>query len=266
MLKKFKIVSILGILISITLLSACGVNPEEHVEGNVTEIIVTEKEEAEMDTEKEAVDLNKEVEESAIQEMEQEITQELEQELPMDIPMIELPEGITGIKAETEKYADLEKLLIEYFEIPEEYWELSSYYYNYVDLNEDGNDEIFVVVNGLYTSGTGGSSALWVEKADGKLRVNQDFTLVNTPIVISDKITNQVHELIIPYHGGGAENQYKILTYKEGSYTSINNGESVDTLEGITGKAIIANDLITEITNQIEGLKLTTAVSNLTLP
>lgn len=61
MLKKFKIVSILGILISLTLLSACGVNPEEHVEGNVTEI-----------------------------------TQELEQELPMDIPMIELPEGITG--------------------------------------------------------------------------------------------------------------------------------------------------------------------------
>lgn len=173
-----------------------------------------------------------------------------------DIPMIKLLKGIEGIKAETEAYADLEKLIIEYYEIPEEYLSSTTYYYNYVDFDEDGKNEIFAVVSGAYTSGTGGSSALWVIENGGQLHVNQDFTLINTPVIISDKITNKAHEIIVPYYGGGAESQYKILVYNEGYYTEINDAEGVKTLEGITGKAIIANDLIGEIENGIEGLKL----------
>jgi len=179
-----------------------------------------------------------------------------EEKQKADVPMVELPEGIEGMKAETEAYPDLEKLIAEYYEIPDDYFDLTSYYYNYVDLNNDGSNEIFVVVNGPYTSGTGGSSALWIVENGGQLHVNQDFTLVNTPVIISDKITNGVHELVIPYSGGGAESQYKILTCSDGFYSPINDADSVKTLEGITGKAIIANDLLNEFTNGIEGLRL----------
>jgi len=90
----------------------------------------------------------------------------------------------------------------------------------------------------------------------GQLHVNQDFTLVHTPVIISDKITNGVHELVIPYYGGGADSQYKILSCKDGFFTAINDSDSVETLEGITGKAIIANDIISEIDNGQQGLRL----------
>jgi hypothetical protein len=173
-----------------------------------------------------------------------------------DVPIIQLPDGIEGMKAETEAYPDLESLIIQYYDIPDDFLDQTSYYYNYVDLNDDGSNEIFVVVSGPYTSGTGGNSALWVVENGGQLHVNQDFTLVNTPVIISDKITNGVHELVIPYYGGGAESQYKILTCSDGFYSAINDSQSVETLEGITGKSIIANDLIKEIENGKEALKL----------
>jgi hypothetical protein len=176
--------------------------------------------------------------------------------LVTDVPMVELPEKIEGIKAETEAYPDLEKLIIEYYEIPDDFMDTTSYYYNYVDLNDDGDFEIFVVVNGPYTSGTGGSSALWIVENGGQLHVNQDFTLINTPIIISDKLTNGTHELIVPYMGGGAESQYKILTCSDGFFTTMNDAEGLKTIDDISGKAIIANDIIGEITNGIEGLKL----------
>lgn len=180
----------------------------------------------------------------------------LAETLVTDIPMVELPKNIEGIKAETEAYPDLEKLIIEYYEIPDDFLDTTSYYYNYVDLNDDGDLEIFVVVNGPYTSGSGGSSALWIVENGGQLHVNQDFTLINTPIIISDKITNGTHELVVPYFGGGAESQYKILTCSDGFFTTMNDAEGIKTIDDISGKAIIANDLIGEITNGIVGLKL----------
>lgn len=173
-----------------------------------------------------------------------------------DINMINLPEGIVGYKAETKPNLELQQLIIDYYEIPKEYLETTRYYYNYIDLDVDGIDEIFAVVMGPYTSGTGGSSALWVYESDGKLHVNQDFTLINTPIIISDKLTNGVRELIVSYYGGGAESQYSKLTCTEGFYQRVSDGTMVKNLEGITGTAIIANDILSEIDTGIMGLNL----------
>ena len=170
--------------------------------------------------------------------------------------MVELPSGIIGMKAEKSANKHLRDLIIEYYMIPKEYFESTYYYYNYVDLNKDGEDEIFVVVSGLYTSGTGGSSALWVVENAGKLHVNQDFTLVNTPVIISDTIINGLHELITPYYGGGAESQYSILKGSDGEYPRVSDGSMVKTLDGITGKAIIANDILGEMEANIIGLNL----------
>ncbi|MDF2988953.1 MAG: hypothetical protein K0R50_4463, partial [Eubacterium sp.] len=60
----------------------------------------------------------------------------------------------------------------------------------------------------------------------------------------------------VPYFGGGAESQYKILTCSDGFFTTMNDAEGIKTIDDISGKAIIANDLIGEITNGIVGLKL----------
>ena len=173
-----------------------------------------------------------------------------------DVDMVSLPEGIKGLKAETTPNIELQQLIIDYYEIPEDFYETTSYDYNYVDLDGDGTDEIFAVVSGPYTSGSGGSSALWVIESAGKLHVNQNFTLVNTPVIISDTVTNGLKELIIPYYGGGAESSYSVLVGKDGLYPRVPDGKMIESLEGITGIAIIANDKITEIEAGIMGLNL----------
>lgn len=197
-------------------------------------------------------------EESFIKDKNQDIItdQNKEENSATEVPMLELPEGITGMKAENVTNKELRELIIDYYEIPEEYCETTKYYYNYVDLNDDGINEIFVVISGPYTSGTGGDSALWIVENAGKLHVNQDFTLVHSPIIVSDKITNGVHELVVPYYGGGAESQYSILTCSDGEYTRVGDGNMVKTLDGITGKAIIANDILSEIDAGINALSL----------
>lgn len=163
-----------------------------------------------------------------------------------DIPMVELPSGIKGLKAESVPNKELKNLIIEYMEIPEDFYEATHYYYNYVDLDNDGTKEIFVMVTGPYTSGTGGSSALWVSENAGKLHVVQNFTLVNEPIIISDTIKNGFHELVVPYYGG-EKSQYSVLSYQNGEYLNVPDGKIIDTLDGITGTAIIANDIIKEV-------------------
>ncbi|MDF2803076.1 MAG: hypothetical protein K0S61_2979 [Anaerocolumna sp.] len=177
-------------------------------------------------------------------------------EVVKEVPMVELPEGIVGMKAETEPNEDLKNLIKEYMEIPDDFLESTQYYYNYVDLDGDGTDEIFVIVQGLYTSGSGGSSALIVSEKAGKLHVMQDFTLVNAPVIISDdEIVNGYKTIIVPYYGN-YKSQYSVLTYTDGEYTNVPDGKIIDTLDGIKGNAIIANDLIQEISNGILGLNL----------
>lgn len=172
-----------------------------------------------------------------------------------EIPMLKLPEGISGMKAETKPFKELRDLIIEDMEVPEDYYETTHYFYNYIDLNNDGTNEIFVMVTGPYTSGTGGSSALLVSENGGKLHITQEFTLVNEPIIISDKLDNGYHDLIIPYYSDN-KTQYSVLKYANNVYPNVPDGEMIDRLDGVTGKAIIANDRINEVQTGIMGLSL----------
>lgn len=173
-----------------------------------------------------------------------------------EVPMVKLPEGIKGIKAETKSNKALEALIMQEYDISKEELGQTKYFYNYLDLNNDESNEIFVVVMGPYTSGTGGDSALWVVENQGQLYVNQRFTLANVPIIISDKVTNGYHDLIVPYSGGGAEGGYKVLTCEEGSYEDAGQAKGIENLDGVTGKAIIANDILKEIENGSTGIQL----------
>lgn len=157
-----------------------------------------------------------------------------------------LPDGVEQVMAETEPLPELAKAIVEEYEIPEEYWEQTKYYYNYVDLNGDGSDEIFAVAVGPYTSGSGGDSGMWLIPYAG-MTVSQSFTLIRTPIIVSDTMTNGAHELILQRSGGGAETEYVRLVCSDGVYSNPADAEVVEDLAAVTGKAIISNDLIADM-------------------
>ncbi len=173
----------------------------------------------------------------------------------IDIPMVALPAGITGIKSETQPNEELKNLIKDYMDIPDDFLATTRYNYNYVDLDGDGNNEIFVDVSGPYTSGSGGSSGMIVSEKAGKLHVMQNFTLINTPVIISDEVVNGHKNIIVPYFGND-KSQYSVLTYEDGEYTNVPDGKIIDSLDGIKGTAILANDFIAEVSNGIMGLNL----------
>lgn len=237
----------------------CGNKTDETAADSNVKAVTAEKSDLSVDIKEAEVDIgqNEAVPTEEIADATEEIVDATEEIVDAaDVDMVSLPEGIIGLKAENKPNKELQQLIIEYYDIPEDFYETTRYYYNYVDLNGDGSNEIFVVVMGPYTSGTGGSSALWVVESAGKLHVNQDFTLVNTPVIVSDTVTNGVKELIIPYYGGGAESQYSILACSDGFYPRVADGKMVDSLEGVTGTGIIANDIIKEIEAGIMGFNL----------
>ena len=119
-------------------------------------------------------------------------------------------------------------------------------YYNYVDLNGDGSNEIFAVAVGPYTSGSGGDSGMWLIPYAG-MTVSQSFTLIRTPIIVSDTTTNGAHEPILQRSGGGAETEYVRLVCSDGVYSNPADAEVVEDLAAVTGKAIISNDLTVDM-------------------
>ena len=149
---------------------------------------------------------------------------------------------IMGTTCEKEPLAKLERFIIDYYEIPKQYWSGTKYYYNYVDLNEDGKREIFVVVMGSYTSGTGGSSALWLKDNQEITTacVLQAFTLMQLPIIISNNTSSGFRELVVPYYGNAAS-EYRILSNHDGKYDFVEQGRLVMSLDEITGEAIMVD-------------------------
>ena len=154
-----------------------------------------------------------------------------------------LPTGVEQKKSETEPNEELSRLIIEYFEIPDDELANTRYYYNYVDLDGNGKNEIFTVVVGSYTSGSGGSSALWCEEQDGALAVKQELTLINMPVIVADNEENGPKSLILERSGGGAETEYVELICEDGVYTNVSDAEPAAGLEDISGVAILCNDL-----------------------
>lgn len=163
-----------------------------------------------------------------------------------------LPKGVIPLKSETEPNELLQRTISDYYEIPEEYWGETKYYYNYVDLNGDGAEEIFAVVLGSFVSGTGGSSALWCQEYEGNMTILQAFTLVNTPIIITKDAANGqqygARDLYLQ-RSGGTETEIVKLTCKDGAYTNVADAETVESIEEIEGTAIIANNIIEDMEN-----------------
>ncbi|WLR54542.1 hypothetical protein LC048_19260 [Mesobacillus subterraneus] len=92
------------------------------------------------------------------------------------------------------------------------------YYYNEIDLNGDGVPETFVYLTGPVVCGTGGCGGLVVERANGSYKVRSRFSLVRTPVFVSDSKTNGWKDLIMFVAGGGIEPGYRILRFDGKTY------------------------------------------------
>ncbi len=61
------------------------------------------------------------------------------------------------------------------------------YYYNRVDLNDDGKPEVVVYLLGSYTCGSGGCTTLIFTPRGQDYRLVSRLTLVNDPILVTEK-------------------------------------------------------------------------------
>ncbi|WP_288698796.1 hypothetical protein [uncultured Allisonella sp.] len=150
-----------------------------------------------------------------------------------------IPASIQKQYAETKPCPELEKAIADYYDIRKEERTHTSYVYNKVDLNGDGTDEIFAVITGPYTSGTGGDSAVWGRLYKGKFQIYQSFTLIRTPIIITKDATNGLpngaRSIIVRQSGGGAPAELIQYVSHDGEYVP----EPCDSLDKVKGTAIL---------------------------
>lgn len=151
--------------------------------------------------------------------------------------------------ASDEEYPQLAQFLISYYEIPEEYQQETRYYYNYTDLNEDGTNEIFAVVIGEYTSGSGGDCAVILKQEEEHVfSVMESFQFFRTPVIISKKMTNGWHEIVLEVYGGGIDPGFIICHFSENGGYQTEENEFVEELpEDTAGFRILSNNLIDDL-------------------
>lgn len=156
--------------------------------------------------------------------------------------------SVETVYAEKAGYPELAAFLISYYQIPQEYQSEIRYYYNYIDLDDDGADEIFAFVVGEYTEVPFGDPALILKADDaGAFMVLESFEGVHTPIIISKNTTNGWHDIIYNEYGRGAEDGYRICHYNpDGGYqTEIN--ELLEDMPMQDGTQILSNNLIDDM-------------------
>lgn len=113
--------------------------------------------------------------------------------------------------------------------------------YNYVDLNDDGTDEVFVYLEGPFVCGTGGCSAVLFRQENGKYLPLTRFSLVRTPVIVSEEKTNGYRDLIFYVAGGGIEDFFARLQFNGTTYPSNPSIEpKVEQGTLIKGTAIVA--------------------------
>ncbi len=158
-----------------------------------------------------------------------------------------LPE-VEVVYAEDAPYPALAEFLTAYYQVPEEERAETRYYYNYVDLNEDGEEEIVVVVVGEYTRVSFGDPALLLATDGESFSVLDSFEGLRTPILICEDCTDGWHDIVYQEYGLGAEDGYRHLRYdgEEKRYLT-KEGELLEDMEGLAGVRIISDNFIDDM-------------------
>jgi len=116
------------------------------------------------------------------------------------------------------------------------------YYYNRVDLNDDGQSELVVYFVGSYTCGSGGCTTLIFTPTGQDYRLVSKLTVVNAPILVTPQKTAGWKDLVILVSGGGATRQYTCTRFNGRSYPSNPSVQpAVPSKTTLTGQALVAN-------------------------
>lgn len=178
-------------------------------------------------------------------------TEEEDQSESADLGEILFPdEDLPSVEqqyAETEEYPKLAEFLTDYYQIPEDEQEETRYYYNYVDLNEDGRQEIFAIIIREDALGDDGGPALILAAEEGgTFAVLEDFMEVITPIMISEHTTNGWHDVIYSANDM-LERGFLVCRYDlQAGYHSEEN-EFLPEMPQVSGVEILSNNLIDDM-------------------
>lgn len=151
--------------------------------------------------------------------------------------------SIRYICSETESDKNLEKAIKKEFDLSLNE-ENIRYYYNKVDLNEDGIPEVFVFIVGPFVCGTGGCSATIFKEENGEYKTLSRLSLVRNPVIISNSKTNGYKDLIMYVAGGGIESFFAELKYDGSTYPSNPSIQpKVESGTKVEGIAIVSDDI-----------------------
>lgn len=157
---------------------------------------------------------------------------------------------VTFYGSELTENPELEKAIIKEIDFPgKEDAEATRYYYNYVDLNDDGNHEVFVQLVGPYTSDSSGDTGLLFTLSDGGYQLLQKFTSVTNPILISNQTTNGWHDLVMNIIGTGTKPGRIILQYDGKAYPDPSDAPTMKDDVQVGGAAIISDDIASDLEN-----------------
>ena len=135
------------------------------------------------------------------------------------------------LDAEVRPNDGIRRAVISAFHIPPKDWKTTRYSYNFMDLDHDGKMEALVLVQGPYTSGTGGDTLLILKEKDKDWEKDQSISVIHAPILVAAPgelhLPSDRKILIFKRSGGGAKEAYAALTSKDGIYCTVAEAEEV---------------------------------------
>lgn len=156
---------------------------------------------------------------------------------------IYLGKNLEYVLSEKRKHEALERAIKENY-TPANAMEKISYYYNYVDLNDDGNMEVVLYLQKATRSEVIDSSVLVLSPQDnGKYTVLGNFSVVQNPIIISENKTNGWRDIIMGLPGNDVAEVLLVAKFAESQYhRSLDLQTSLQEGQVIFGKAVIADN------------------------
>ncbi len=169
-------------------------------------------------------------------------------------------DNIRGYYSETIAYPLLENEIIDELDLENMDMTKTRYYYNFVDLDDDGVDEIIVQLNGEYNTTKDGDTLLIVKQTATKDKDDDDdgfdviakYTAFANPVIVSDKKTNGHRDLIF-MDPKSNPTSYKKVTFGKKEYGKMSSAETIKSIDDVTGVALLCNDISSDTENK-EGL------------
>jgi hypothetical protein len=122
-----------------------------------------------------------------------------------------------------------------------------TYYYNRVDLNQDGNPELLVLLEGPGVCGSGGCPLFVLGHDNNRYRLITKITLARAPVIVSNNRVNGWADLILFVRGGGIlPGYYSVLHFDGRSYPTNPSVLPAEILQAGAGGVAYMSDAYTD--------------------